>query len=69
MFVALRPGPYVCGEWDFGGIPTNLLINKSLIIRNLSDTNYVTGFSAYITALAQHVKNLMIPSGGNILMI
>ena len=21
LFVALRPGPYICGEWEFGGLP------------------------------------------------
>jgi beta-galactosidase GanA len=23
--VLLRPGPYVCAEWDFGGLPARLL--------------------------------------------
>lgn len=27
MFILLRPGPYVCGEWDFGGLPSRLLSN------------------------------------------
>jgi beta-galactosidase GanA len=21
LFVILRPGPYICSEWDFGGLP------------------------------------------------
>lgn len=25
MFVLFRPGPYVCAEWDFGGLPARLL--------------------------------------------
>jgi beta-galactosidase len=25
FFVLIRPGPYVCAEWDFGGLPARLL--------------------------------------------
>jgi beta-galactosidase len=34
MKVLIRPGPYVCGEWDFGGLPARLLGNSSLVIRS-----------------------------------
>ena len=38
LFVILRPGPYICSEWEFGGLPrllhhqlqTELLIKSSL---------------------------------------
>lgn len=33
MKVLLRPGPYVCGEWDFGGLPARLLGIDGLKIR------------------------------------
>ncbi|MDC6726233.1 beta-galactosidase, partial [Leclercia adecarboxylata] len=33
MWVLLRPGPYCCGEWDFGGIPTYLLRYPDLKVR------------------------------------
>ncbi len=33
MKVLFRPGPYVCAEWDFGGLPARLLNVKNLIIR------------------------------------
>ena len=33
MHVLLRPGPYVCAEWDFGGLPARLLGIKNLEIR------------------------------------
>lgn len=29
----LRPGPYVCAEWDFGGLPARLLGIKNVTIR------------------------------------
>lgn len=33
MKVLFRPGPYVCAEWDFGGMPARLLNIKGLVIR------------------------------------
>lgn len=33
MKVLFRPGPYVCAEWDFGGLPARLLGIKNLVIR------------------------------------
>jgi beta-galactosidase len=32
--VLLRPGPYVCAEWDFGGLPARLLGINNLTIRS-----------------------------------
>ena len=34
MFVILRPGPYACAEWEFGGYPWWLQKNKDLVIRS-----------------------------------
>ena len=31
--VLLRPGPYICAEWDFGGLPARLLGVYGLVIR------------------------------------
>jgi beta-galactosidase len=33
MMVLFRPGPYVCAEWDFGGLPARLLVKEDLEIR------------------------------------
>jgi beta-galactosidase GanA len=41
LWVLLRPGPYCCGEWDFGGIPTYLLRYPELKLRTLADAHYV----------------------------
>ena len=26
MLAIFRPGPYICGEWEFGGLPSRILI-------------------------------------------
>jgi beta-galactosidase len=33
MKVLLRPGPYVCAEWDFGGLPARLLGMEGVKVR------------------------------------
>jgi beta-galactosidase len=40
MWVLLRPGPYVCAEWDFGGLPTYLLRTPDIRVRCL-DPRYM----------------------------
>lgn len=37
FYVLLRPGPYVCAEWDFGGLPAQLLSMSDLKIRANND--------------------------------
>jgi hypothetical protein len=69
MWVLLRPGPYVCGEWDFGGIPTYLLRYGDLQIRTLSDPHYTRAAERYIHALAPIVRPFLAANGGPILMV
>lgn len=68
MWALLRPGPYVCAEWDFGGLPAYLLRNPDIKVRCL-DPRYMTAVERYIHALAPVVKPLLVSSGGPILML
>lgn len=68
MWVLLRPGPYCCGEWDFGGIPTYLLRYTDLKIR-CQDPRYINAAGRYLTRLAQIVKPFQVSQGGPILMV
>src|SRR6185437_12982101 len=54
LWVLLRPGPYVCAEWDFGGIPTYLLADPALKIRCLNP-HYMAAVERYIHALAREI--------------
>jgi beta-galactosidase len=67
MFVILRPGPYVCAEWEFGGYPWWLLNNKDLKIR--SNQPFLDSCRVYINKLAEQVKDLQISKGGPIIMV
>jgi len=68
MWLILRPGPYVCAEWDFGGIPSYLLKIPDIKIRCM-DQRYVEAVDRYIKALSLQVKDLQVTKGGPILMV
>lgn len=71
MWVLLRGGPYVCGEWDLGGIPPYLLADPAIQLRvnSATDPHYMTAVNRYIAHLAAVVKPLMAAAGGPILMV
>ncbi len=68
MWVLLRPGPYVCAEWDFGGLPTYLLKYPDIKIRCM-DERYMSAVKRYIVSLSKEVVNLQCTNGGPILMV
>lgn len=68
MWVLLRPGPYVCGEWDFGGIPTYLLKIPDIKIRCM-DPRYMEAVTRYLEHLSKEVRPLQCTRGGPILMV
>jgi beta-galactosidase len=69
MWVYLRPGPYICGEWDFGGLPPYLLRHPHIRVRDKDDADYMAAVRRYIAAIAPVVQPLMAANGGAILML
>ncbi|MDD2305187.1 MAG: beta-galactosidase [Prolixibacteraceae bacterium] len=68
LFLILRPGPYVCAEWDFGGLPSYLLSIPDIKVRCM-DPRYTEAADRYIKTLALQVKDLQVTKGGPILMV
>ena len=68
MWVLLRPGPYVCAEWDFGGLPPYLLRIPDIKIRCM-DSRYMSAVERYVTHLSQQIKLLQITNGGPVIMM
>lgn len=68
MFLMLRPGPYVCAEWDFGGLPSYLLSIPDIKVRCM-DPRYTEAVDRYIKTLALQVKDLQVTKGGPIVMV
>jgi beta-galactosidase GanA len=68
LWVVLRPGPYACAEWDFGGLPAWLLRTPDIKVR-CSDSRYLAACEAYIQRVASEVRDLQVHRGGPLLMV
>ena len=68
MWLLLRPGPYVCAEWELGGIPPYLLRIPDIKLRCM-DPRYMKAAERYLGKLATEVKPFLVTNGGPVLMI
>ena len=68
MYVILRPGPYVCAEWEMGGLPWWLLKKKDIKLRE-SDPYFLERVDKFQKAVADQVADQTIANGGPILMV
>lgn len=68
LMVILRPGPYACAEWEFGGYPWWLSLNKKLEIRAYNQP-FLDSCRTYIHKLAAQLNHLQITKGGPIIMV
>lgn len=66
--VILRPGPYVCAEWELGGYPSWLLKDRSLVLRS-TDPRYTAAVERWMKRLGQEVKPLLLRNGGPIVAV
>lgn len=68
LMVILRPGPYVCAEWEFGGYPWWLQNVEGLELRR-DNEQFLKYTRLYINRLYKEVGNLQITKGGPIVMV
>ncbi|WP_430815303.1 beta-galactosidase [Carboxylicivirga sp. RSCT41] len=68
LYVILRPGPYVCAEWDFGGYPSWLLKEEGMVYRS-NDERFLQACERYITRLGEELSDLTAENGGPIVMV
>jgi beta-galactosidase len=68
LWVILRPSPYVCAEWEFGGYPYWLQNEKGLEVRS-KEAQYLKEYENYIKEVGRQLAPLQINHGGNILMV
>jgi beta-galactosidase len=69
MYCILRPGPYVCAEWDMGGLPWWLLKKKDLKVRTRHDGFFMDRVKIYMNEAAKQLAPLQIQNGGPIIMV
>lgn len=68
MWVLFRPGPYVCGEWDLGGMPHYQLKDPKAKLRTTENAEFMKAQTRYLEASAKVVKPYLIQNGGPVLM-
>lgn len=68
MYVIVRPGPYVCAEWEMGGLPWWLLKKKDIKLRE-QDPYYMERTKLFMNEVGKQLSGLQITKGGNIIMV
>ena len=68
LYVALRPGPYICAEWECGGLPSWLLTYKDMKLR-CYDELYLSKLKRYLKELLGRLHKHFSGNGGNIIML
>ena len=68
MYVIVRPGPYVCAEWEMGGLPWWLLKKKDVRLRE-DDPYFMARVKAFEAEVGRQLAPLTIQNGGPIIMV
>ena len=61
MYIMLRPGPYVCSEWEMGGLPWWLLKKKDIALRT-SDPYFLERTKIFMNELGKQLADLQAPA-------
>lgn len=68
LMVIVRPGPYICAEWEFGGLPWWIQTDENMEIR-CSNKAYIKCFDKYLDALFNEIRPLLVTNGGPVIMM
>lgn len=68
LMVIVRPGPYICAEWEFGGLPWWIQKEEGLEIRCRNEV-YIRYFDRYLDELLGRVRPLLCTNGGPVILL
>jgi beta-galactosidase len=68
LFVIVRPGPYICAEWEFGGLPAWLLNEPEIRLRCFNES-YLNRVNIFFDQLMKRLTPLLCTNGGPIIAI
>lgn len=68
LMVIVRPGPYICSEWEFGGLPWWIQTDENMEIRCMNK-EYITCFDRYLDRICEEVRPYLATNGGPVIMM
>lgn len=68
LMIIVRPGPYICAEWEFGGLPWWIQTDEDMEIR-CSNSIYIKHFERYLDRVFDEVRPLLCTNGGPVIMM
>lgn len=68
LYAIVRPGPYICSEWEFGGLPWWLLKNDGIRLRCM-DADYIAAVDRFFDSLIPRIAAHQITEGGNVILV
>ncbi len=68
LYIILRPSPYICSEWEFGGLPAWLLKDRNMRLR-CSYKPYLDAVRDYYEVLIPKLVPYQIDNGGNVILV
>ena len=69
LYVIMRPGPYICAEWEWGGFPAWLLTKENMIVRQTKSRTYLSAVQNWFTVLFSQLREHQWSKGGPIISI
>ncbi|XEC93742.1 glycoside hydrolase family 35 protein [Paenibacillus tarimensis] len=66
LFVIVRPSPYICAEWEFGGLPSWLLADSEIQLR-CYNSKFLERVDLYYDELIPRLKPLLCTGGGPVI--
>ncbi|TDU87836.1 beta-galactosidase [Kribbella voronezhensis] len=68
MYAIVRPGPYICAEWDNGGLPAWLFAEPGVGVRRY-EKQFLAAVEEYLEQVLRIVRPLQVDQGGPVLLV
>jgi beta-galactosidase len=68
MYAIVRPGPYICAEWDNGGLPAWLFTDAEVGIRR-NEPRFIAAIQTYFDRIFAIVEPMQVDHGGPVILV
>lgn len=68
LYIILRPSPYICAEWEFGGLPAWLLKDNQIRVRS-QNKEFIQHVDDFFSVLLPKLRKYQFTQGGKVIMM